>query len=371
MITIQNQTAERAPMSSLCEGLGNGLAALAAIDARIFGSHTHQPAPSLFRFVRNMVEELPPSGVTYTLGQVVIPDHASDIQILDGNKSEAVYNISGNLMMKIGTLISDSSMQARQNDPCASSIVRFFFLFGNLSIFNGDPILGGPEMFGVWNGRVVGEYSEGLDSQVYTHGSGGNWSRNWIGVNGETDIPFAHFSFDRAGFDLADDGPVQFDLYGSDLRKPKSIVCQLESRFLGVGDRVVAILVFESRVSGLAFFGLNPPKESLVCSLHPKQNVLQNLRMDFAKRFHPIFIISKDYLLVDSQQIITCLLVSSVSVQQTGIVERSANVEHPTQRLNLVSGGDQPIFVSFSHHGIHGIPENKSQDRKRRAEKGD
>lgn len=349
MITIHDSPAERTPMRPLSKRLGNGVAAHATIDARILGGNPYHPAPSFFRFVCSVVEELAPPSVAYALSQTMILDHASDIQIFDGDKPEAVYNVSGNLMMEIGTLISDSTMESSQEELRPSPILRSLFLLRKLAVSGSEFLLGNPEMLRVNDGRIVGEDGEGLDPQIDAYRSGGNRSGDRSKVNREAGIPLACFPLNRASFNLTNDRAVEFNFNRPNLGKPESVVRQLKSRFLGIGDGVVAILILESRIASLARLSLNPSEESLVSSIHTEKNVLQYLGMDFSEGVHPLLIGLENYLLINPRQTLAGFFVPPVPIQQAGIVKRSTNIQRPTQSSNLIPGGGQPIFIGFSH----------------------
>src|SRR5690242_8625821 len=74
--------------------------------------HLHELTPSLFRFVRQVEEELRPSRIQNAFGQAVIVHQAVRFQIFDHNHTVLVHNPPTLLMREVMPLVGDSLMYA-------------------------------------------------------------------------------------------------------------------------------------------------------------------------------------------------------------------------------------------------------------------
>jgi hypothetical protein len=86
------------------------MATARAILRRIRWIHFDHRSTSLFRFVDDDHYELPPSGVTDALGQVMVLDHPPDVQIFDFDALVLIDQLSRLFEMKIASLPFDLQM---------------------------------------------------------------------------------------------------------------------------------------------------------------------------------------------------------------------------------------------------------------------
>lgn len=111
--------------------------------------------------------------------------------------------------------------------------------------------------------------------------------RGWLPFTGKHDVPFAgRRTLNSAGFHLAFNWTVQYNLDVTYLGKPQYVTVESEAR-LRKGEAVIAAFPTEARIARL-FASLNPAEERLKSKVNADGNILQDLRM-YAGKGRPLF----------------------------------------------------------------------------------
>lgn len=194
--------------------------------------YLHQMTTSFFRFVRQHVDESTPTRVMNTLGK-----HPAcqtlDIQILHSNQPKPVDQTTGNLVVKIHSLITDVGMDFLENPngfpPTVTLRTR---TTRNLSLSPanfGLCILGESEVFDL--GTVCHSCKMG---KAYVNPSD-LFRLSQLPVfrnfHGEAGIPFACFTLDRDILDFTLYRAVQFN---SDVPSPLKVKLSIIQQFYAI-----------------------------------------------------------------------------------------------------------------------------------------
>ena len=101
-------------MLSHCQCLADSRAALATIlGGKLRGDLQHLPA-SVFSFARKDQKEGVPRHIDNTLRQMMIPDHAGDVQIFDRDRVKPSSEMQCGFMVKVGSPARNFLMLFRQ-----------------------------------------------------------------------------------------------------------------------------------------------------------------------------------------------------------------------------------------------------------------
>src|SRR5262245_5660777 len=104
MIAMRYKSTIHAYVLSRGERLAHPMAALRAILRRVGRIHLDYLTASFFRFARQDRDELTPSRVADALGEMMIPDHHSHVQIFNGDCVKLLDEIERLLVMEVCAL---------------------------------------------------------------------------------------------------------------------------------------------------------------------------------------------------------------------------------------------------------------------------
>ena len=300
-----------------------------------------------FCLVGQEAKELCPRCVVDILVQnsEIIFNHFFRLKFFDVDVSEFIDYLSGEFMLKVSSLVTDSFVKASKflSHVLAAlpgiSALRFFeFRFGLLKIF------------GIVDFPAIGHDGKSLDSDVdsdFLFGSGKDVLRNIVaGKRG--DEP-AVLSLYRDCFDRSFDVPVKPYPDGADILNVELPFFQFNSISVGrEGDRVKIIPAFESWKTGpVSFF--HAAKECLERLVQTPENILRSgivklsnsfvKATDFLKRIGLVVITDRLAPLFPADD----PLLKGVIVQKTSRIEKTVKLSF----LSLV--GKQPVFKGLPH----------------------
>jgi len=215
-----------------------------------------------------------------------------------------------------------------------------------------------------FNLLTVAEIGKRGQTQINTDNLIVDGERVSVTLAGEAGVPVAQrITTNRQRFDLATNRTMQFNLYGSDLGKREFVAIQTEPLLLE-GETIVQPFTLETRVAWLDKLAsrstlslskgarFDTPKESLVRKFNAFLNILQNLRMDFTKRWIRFFPDSQQFVRVIQGQTFVRFLVGIFANTQRIVVDPTTNLKRSFKLSSLGSGWVQAILVGQSHAGM-------------------
>jgi len=287
MVPVENQAATGAAMHSVGQLLTGAMTAVGACLRGVGGVHRDQATTSIFRFVRQVRDELPPRCIMDGLRKAVVVDHGVDREVFDGNDVMPVDDLAAFLMREVRASIGDALMDARHHltalAACgrgALTLPRPWFLT-QAALGTGQVVLVAPEEAGVGElltrrkGRELFKPHVNPDRRI-RHGQR-------RGLAGERDKPLT-----RAGTAHATrlDGPskrtMDDRLEAPDLGEEHPVTVQLVPR-LRIAKRVVPFAPTEARIAR-RLTCLHATKERLKGEVNPNGHVLQDLAMHAGQR---------------------------------------------------------------------------------------
>ena len=197
------------------------------------GIDLHQFTPRVRSFVREVAQELRPSGIVNGFRQ-----HSAGkslhIQIFDGDQTEPSNDLPAQFVLEVGTLIRGSSVRLlEQHNGFTSPIASFVRAAGYPALRNPELGLAGAIPARVLDIRSVRQNSKAGESNVDAYGIGRLGKRRGRTLNAETNEPFSGLPFDRDRLDRSLDWAVQLDL---------NMSSALDSQFAGI-EQAAAVAV--------------------------------------------------------------------------------------------------------------------------------
>src|SRR5215813_3341661 len=240
MITRNRQSTTLTVMPSLAQCLRIGRPTHAPL-RRPTRVYFHQRTTSLFRFVCELGDERPPSGVINGLGE-----HSGrqplDIQLFDDDQSEKNDKCPRYLVREIFPLIAHVGMRSLQFPDGFLPVITAAIATCDLALRTAKSRLSAFEIPGVFDLRPVRERGEGVQSHVNASLFCRSGQRLRLAFDAEDGVPLAGLLLDRHGFDLALDRAMQFDFDGSDSLQSQFAAAQhfAAVAVTGKGDTVIA-----------------------------------------------------------------------------------------------------------------------------------
>jgi hypothetical protein len=232
-----------------------------------------QSAPSVFSFVRNLKDQSSPTGIVHRLGQHST-GHALDLQILDHDGSVILDQPEREAMLKVVSLIPDSSVNLLQQHHGFTTPMRTFLATGDFALGTPEASLALLIPSRIGNRRAIGKGRQILQTQVNPNCS--IERRQWLGfaLNRKTDVPLAAFAFHGNRLNCAGHRAVQLHFHWTDALHPKYVAMQPHSiSIAGKSDAVETAAGFESGIASF-FPSLHPAKERLKGLVDSTKNIL-------------------------------------------------------------------------------------------------
>lgn len=347
IVPVKNSLTERTTMNPISKCLRNSFTTNTAIDACIVGGNLLHLTTSLYRFVCKIIEKLSPTSIRYGLSKTMILQHSLDIQIFNCDKTIGVYNFTGQLMVKIRTLVSNLTVKFGYYKTGFLSIGRTLLFQGKLSLSFGKFLFRFTKIFRVFNSFTSGKYGKEPYTYINPHGFCRNGLLHRLILNRKTGIPSINFPLDGTSLDSALNGSMHLNLDSAYFRKLKSLWGYLKARLLGISNRVVSTFSFESWITSFPFFFFNSTKKIMKSLPYSKQNILKNLRMYLSKKRQSLFINLKHFLLGYAGKSMASSLVMVSSIQKTGVIEDSTYIKTPLKSLGLLLCRIESVFISL------------------------
>jgi len=335
-------------MLTVSEGLRDRETTLGAQYRCPLGIHSDNRATSLFRFVAQYPQELPPGSIANALGQAVIPDHAFDIQALVGDEVILLSQLSRRLMFKIKPLSLHFEVRLSYQEPNLSSSMRAFDLGRKPSLSLNQQLLSSSEIPGVINHAAIGKHDKGFKPKVYPHWLITSWLYLWVWqLTTEDGIPLPTVPFKADCFNYPLDRAMQLDTdspYILDIQ----LVCESNAIAIGrEGDRVEAVSGLKARISWLLSC-LDSTKEGFEGLIQASQDILSSRVVESS---------TPSILLTDLLELVSLVIVVERDPEPPGIpsllegsvVEEPGNIQQLSKCSILSPISEQPVDESLPH----------------------
>jgi hypothetical protein len=280
MISRTRQTAIRASVPAIREGLGHACSA----EARLAGSASisfPEIAPGACSLVRDEVQEHRPCSIVNGLRKH--PGGESlHVQIFYGNQPILVDNLARLFVNEIRSLVANANIRPLEQLHCFAAAVAPLLAPCNFALAAPQSGLCIPVAPGVLNLGSIGQHREAVQANVDTDLFRGNRQRLSLALDAEAHEPASSFPLDRGSFDLSCNGAVQFDLdvpcaMHANLTAGKQAA---SCRMLREGEAIVSPGRAEAGKARLLLAALHAGKERRERFIHTAQNVLRALGID-------------------------------------------------------------------------------------------
>lgn len=332
-------------MPPLAECLGHVCAAYTCL-ARAVWIYLYKHATSIFRFVRDHVQEIAPSGIIDGLRQH--PGGESfNVQIFDGDHAVVIDKPSADLVMKVRALVSDMNMRPLEKlyglSPAIASLLTSCHLALRASQFRLRLSVVARAVY-LRAVRQRGECGQ-ANVNAYLFRAGGE--RLQFTLAREYSKPSTRFTLNGQCLNLPFNRPVEFDFNFTDLRESQAISIQSVAD-LAKRDAVVASERAEAR-EARCLFRLYSSKESVEGQCDAFQHAFKGDGIYPCDIITELFNFGKlkglvkvrDGLLVDAPRI-SALLKGSV-------IEFATKRKLMLKNFNLSLGRCKPVSVSLEH----------------------
>ena len=304
---------------------------------------------SFFRFAGQLGKEGRPCRVMNALGQTMVMGHAVDMQVLNADDPIGIDDLTTLLVGEVLPSPRDSLMDSCYRFPMLTPFRRTFCQFGVLALHLSQGFLFFAEKARVLYLSAIREGGKGLESHIDTYLRGIIRQTLRVSLTRERSIPLAcRGTVDGEGFDLSLERAVQDHLDMTDARsKELALLVDLKAT-LGVGEAVIAI--FASKSWRARFFtGFAPSKEGFECQVNTHGDILQDLRMDHAKRGAFLFQYRVGGLLLVARQAPALLLIGGFALLKQVVIEPTARFKRLIELRFLLFGGIYSVPKHFPH----------------------
>lgn len=271
MISLTNQAACRANMLPLRECLTHIRATETSL-TRAARVNFHQNASGSFSLLRDLLDETRPSGVVYGLREHS-RSQTFHVQILDCNQPVLIDDLPTQLVVEVGSSVSDRDVYALKQDNSLASTMRAFLASIYAPLRDSQSAFRVPIVSRIVDLRSVAQRGEMSQSNVNPDHAGIKRQRLGLNLTRKQRKPATSFAFDRKSFDFTLDRSCEIDSHKADLRESRFVPVE---RVANLSEGQAAISTNGSK-SGIARFlsPLNSRKETVECALDALQRVLQ------------------------------------------------------------------------------------------------
>ena len=242
--------------------------------------HPDENPTGAFCLVENHFREASPSSVCYALvetGEIVLL-HVVDVQIFDGDAVEILNDLMRKLVREIFSFVRNAFVDTRHCFALAPSISRASFMFEHASLRFRKSLLLSLEEPWVGDMSSIRQSHKGKESCINANEVIQRRQQAFFNLTREGDKPFARKGLsNRASFDLAFGGPVNYGRHASNLGKAYACFANFVS-ILRISKRSITSSALEARIPWL-FATFYTSKERLKSKVYPSCNILKNLRM--------------------------------------------------------------------------------------------
>jgi putative transposase len=326
MIAMRDKSTILTPMFSRGESFSHTMTALRAILRRVGRIHFDYLTTSIFRFVRQNRGELTPSRVANALGEMMVLNHSSHVQIFNGDRVKLLDEIERRLVMKVRALALNLLMLLRQQRDRFSPSLRSLFAARDFALSRFQFAFGLTQEFRVLNCFASREIGEVFDPDINPDRLASFREESaLVFFNRKDHVPTIGLALDHASLDRPLDWTGKVDTARTDLRQMEFVAFDPKAA-LRIGKGIIPGCGPESRVAR-RFPILHTPKESVEGFIHTSKSVLKDLtvyRADVFADFLDLRKLNGLSVVVDRNAIHP---VSVASLLDRGVIQFAAKVK--------------------------------------------
>ncbi len=333
------------------------MTARAALRSAI-GIDCNELSASFFRFTRECIEELSPTGISNRFSKVMIAEHPIDIKLLNGDNAKGINQFSGFLVNKVVSPVSDAFVDTADNLFRLASFRCPLIQLRQLSLTLSQSLLISSEKAGVGNLLSNREGSESLQSHVNAHRRIGWWQWLRFVFRGEAGVPLIILPSDGAGADFAEGLAVHSNFHITHLGQVETAI-DMKSK-LGIGEAVIPIIPLEAGIARL-LPSLHSPEKSTEGFVKSVSHILKNLGVDIAETRALYFKLGDALALLEIGKRFLLFLPSILTLLKKLVIKPAAFIKLGLQKIGLVLGGIKSVFKSFLHNKYYILKEGGCQ----------
>ena len=310
------------------------------------GVHRYELSPSLFRFGREYVDELSPTGIGDAFSKAVIAQHPIDVKLLNSDKTKGANQFSRLLVDKVMSSVRNAFMDTGYNLFSLVPLKRSLLHSRQFALGFSQCLFVRPEETGVSYLTASRHSGKILQPDINTYRRLGWWQRLRFILRREASIPFVILPSDGAGANLSEGLTMQLDFNITHLSQFKaSIKCETE---LGIGETIIPIIPLEAGIARLSA-RFHSPEESTEGFVQPVGYILKDLGIDEFEAGMLCFKLGDVLALLKVGQRFLLLIPSISAFLQKSVIQPAALIEVGFQNFSLVFGGIQSIFKRLIH----------------------
>ena len=280
MIATEDETAVRTTMGTNCKGLRDHRTTARAHLTCASGVHLQQLTTSLFRFVRQHLNEGTPAGIADALSKPVVLDHIAYLQVFDTDCAELLDVRVSQFMQEILSLADDLLVCFSNKSPGPLPASGALLPPGESALSSSEDSFRFTEEPGVLYLCPFTVYKVVSKPNV-NPGCFVGCGKDFRGhvITGEVHEPSRGRPLDSNGFNPPLNRSGEEELESPDILDCEVLPAETPTG-LCKGERVISTKQSESWEPCLYPWGLAAPEERLESQVNPTNNVLEDLRTD-------------------------------------------------------------------------------------------
>ena len=316
--------------------------------------HPDENPTGAFCLVENHFREASPSSVCYALvktGEIVLL-HVVDVQIFDGDAAEILNDLMRKLVCEIFSFVSNAFVDTRHCFALAPSISRASFMFGHASLRFRKSLLLSLEEPWVGDMSSIRQSHKGKESCINANEVIQRRQWRFFNLAREGDKPFARRGLsNRASFDLAFGGPVNYGRHASNLGKVNICFANSEAA-LRIRERIIAPSAFEARIPWL-FATFHTTEERLKSKLDAPCNILKHLRVHASQVRDVSLQQRKRIYLIIKRKTFLLTFPTQLALLKQMVIQLPALLQRILKQAKLSLRGINSVLKSLSHVLYH------------------
>ena len=306
---------------------------------------------SIFSFIRQALSKLSPRYITYT--SVNTPKIASlyfvNTQVFNTDYSKLINNLSGFLVAKIITPISNSFVNTSNNLFSFFPFRGFLSLFKQFSLGFSKCFLVCLKKMRIFYSFLCRKSSKGRNTDIYTNCFLAFSQRLGLYFTRQASIPLIILFPNGAGFNIPNNKSMKFNFNRTYFRKIKSILFNHKT-YLRIGYAIIPTLSLKPRIANLLFASFNPAEKCLKSKVNSGGDILKDLGMNRRKR-RPFFFQGRNRIaLVKIANTFLVFFPRVFSLFKKMIIEPATFFKSFIKKRLLLLCGEKPVFVCYLFH---------------------
>ena len=315
------------------------------------GVYLDKLAPSFFRFGSKTVKEFTPASIADALGETMVLDHSSDVQIFNADHAKPIDDLTRLLVCKVMAVVGNTLVNASDNLSGFASWQTALWQRGEFALRLGKRFLFYSKESGI--GYLVACRQSGkagqsdIDSNRTLRVSTPRVRYNLL--TRERSEPFAVRPHDRASLGTSLNRAMKCNLNLANFGHNQ--IARFDyaaTRYLRKRYRVITIIAAKAWVAGFES-SLHSAKERFESEINPKLCVLQALTVRIAQRRILDFPCSQELVGIVETDGLTFLLVGVLLDFDGFVIDPTAGINGFIQSCRLFLAWVDAILKGFTH----------------------